>query len=1155
MNSGTWFVTTPTTGQLFFDGTQIVGLLGTTWLYSLGTNAIGSISLPTDWTIGLAVPVFIGSVFIPFENDRPFVTPPYIWTGPPLSAFVGSFNAGRFYIGGKEFADGTTLAGLPSAQNWRLIGTVMVDEVNLWEAYGSIVTDSTIPCHAEDAWRGFLARFDQSITIGTRTFYFADTPGNWNTTEFLTAREIKPREFHYVRLPNWYYKYDVAVHCIGTERIIGIDSPALYVGQQPWLTDLFVAVAGRKTHDVLGADYGFHLFTAERYSLFNGAITYPGWIRCAAILKNIGSVSLTVGPLASDGVSYQLFNFTAVALAFGSVFFGTGFPVMVIDKGIVFPRLRIDEYLATDIATRIVDAETGSVYYQSCFAKLKNFYYYPNTGTVNFKETVVQWVAEFLNQDSYYILLDENDSPITLHPVTNEVGEFELARARSYWRWPELFEPRFNSSDMTAEMILWYEPLDYVRGNGTFIFPLAEYPPQWQFQHGIKFQVRNILSDTCLSEGVRVIPMTVLNPHTFYRDWTIKNRTYVGLYWNRDGERLESPGTYSLPRYPLIDRNQDEQNLYNIKVPRSQLRWEVWQWAVPGNTFACKWGPYYGGSALAYTIIFGKTDGTYYWGTWNPVPELTLKEIYDGVLDPQVEKIHWKDLLIPMSRTLVIERMETSFGNRFAAHVRIERQVDPNAIALNFWDWQYFWNCFYDNMPRAATDTIPLKLVQMFPKQFPFTQSVLNDSLTTVLHQIWMDVHFLVITYQEEGTQYQIVELAYVFPGCPEGLVYHPGSHYYRYRGFDWQYYPLRYLLQMIDGRYMSYLYGHPPETVVYSDKSFYRDPNFAKLLFKGIISELPPTVHPAPSNFVSLGEVVNLGTLSEFGSYYDLTLCEPAEKLLVAKNDYYPAACLFGTFETIAVYKGNDTTVYSQFLEQVESYDPDLADQYRKASNPVYRAPSLMYVDVWRYDNPFNTKFPAKGEIVRIGERLLRTRVVDYPKPPLPVRTGYFGVANYEIVGSVTWRKHLAPDDYKLRRLIFPYRGWQRSLPIGIVLRMPSPMKSVIQTGRIDGLNEEVFNMRQIITTGNTLIAVYPRVAVINNAIEVRYFTQDGGKCPLWQGEPIIAVDAIPLTEGEVRIFIYTVRGVYSFSLAIDGVYDWRLEPIPAWFGRIIGR
>ena len=96
---------------------------------------------------------------------------------------------------------------------------------------------------------------------------------------------------------------------------------------------------------------------------------------------------------------------------------------------------------------------------------------------------------------------------------------------------------------------------------------------------------------------------------------------------------------------------------------------------------------------------------------------------------------------------------------------------------------------------------------------------------------------------------------------------------------------------------------------------------------------------------------------------------------------------------------------------------------------------------------------------------------------------------------------------------------------------------------------------MRKVITIGNNKVTLFPRAAVFLGNKVVPYFTQDGGNCPLWMGEPILGIDAVPLDTGKLIVYLFTTRGVISFRLTVDGVEDesWEFAPVPEWFRRWI--
>jgi hypothetical protein len=203
-----------------------------------------------------------------------------------------------------------------------------------------------------------------------------------------------------------------------------------------------------------------------------------------------------------------------------------------------------------------------------------------------------------------------------------------------------------------------------------------------------------------------------------------------------------------------------------------------------------------------------------------------------------------------------------------------------------------------------------------------------------------------------------------------------------------------------------------------------------------------------------------------------------------------------------------------------------------------------------WRYRGSqfFADNFPPNGRM-------------HLPEPFVPVGSGYVVGKNFD---GNWWQMPLAGTVYhplfarafagSVNRLLFFHQGWQQTLPAGRQKRLPDPYEAFLRTGTYNGLDYEVTGVRQIITMGHARVQLLPRHAIWAGIRTVPYFHIDGGECPLWQGEPILAVDGFPLDDGRVHVWVYTVYGVYSLIVTPNGVEDWSFDPLPRFLRSFIG-
>jgi hypothetical protein len=215
--------------------------------------------------------------------------------------------------------------------------------------------------------------------------------------------------------------------------------------------------------------------------------------------------------------------------------------------------------------------------------------------------------------------------------------------------------------------------------------------------------------------------------------------------------------------------------------------------------------------------------------------------------------------------------------------------------------------------------------------------------------------------------------------------------------------------------------------------------------------------------------------------------------------------------------------------------------------------SPMYWYLGAWRYRGSrfFTENFPPYG-------------LIPTPKPFVMVGSDF--ILDY-VVGTNFegdwWQMPLLFSTFYLppfspiaaNRLLFFHRGWQQTLPAGRQKRLPDPFEAFLRTGTYNGLDYEVTGVRQIITMGHARVRLLPRHAVWEGIKIVPYFRIDGGECPLWQGEPILAVDGFPLDDGRVYVWVYTVYGVYSLIVAPYGVEDWSFDPLPRFLRPFVSR
>jgi hypothetical protein len=223
-------------------------------------------------------------------------------------------------------------------------------------------------------------------------------------------------------------------------------------------------------------------------------------------------------------------------------------------------------------------------------------------------------------------------------------------------------------------------------------------------------------------------------------------------------------------------------------------------------------------------------------------------------------------------------------------------------------------------------------------------------------------------------------------------------------------------------------------------------------------------------------------------------------------------------------------------------------------AKDRLELSPMYWYLGAWRYRGSqfFTDNFPPDGRIPVPGPFVLVGS--DYFRPDYVVGTNFDGDWwQMPLSFSTLYLPPFRP--IAANRLLFFHQGWQQTLPAGRLKRLPDPFEAFLRTGSYNGLDYEVTGVRHIMTMGHARVRLLPRHAVWEGIRIVPYFRIDGGECPLWQGEPILAVDGFPLDDGRVYVWVYTVYGVYSLIVTPSGVEDWSFDPLPRFLHAFVGR
>jgi hypothetical protein len=437
---------------------------------------------------------------------------------------------------------------------------------------------------------------------------------------------------------------------------------------------------------------------------------------------------------------------------------------------------------------------------------------------------------------------------------------------------------------------------------------------------------------------------------------------------------------------------------------------------------------------------------------------------------------------------------------------------NPSAFELVIGIGHYY----YQNLPRIEGwySDHPYTLSEYFPETFPSSRSVPSDKAIRVI--------FGKLMYRQLGYPYDPRSDPFIY--FPYGLVYSKGETY-------------RFITNPIVGyllwrRVRTYFDPFPSSRAVeiaFGPESSGR--NDAGWLFAEEDVFTPYRVgwhsgHAAPAPIATFGQACSFHPIVEFRGTCPIPLVfAPPFRELFARAGTVLVMNSESVWKPVAVFAG--------------------VAKDRSELSPMY-----WLVGAWRYRGSqfFHTHFLPDG-------------VMSLPVAFVPIGSGY--VVGTSMDGG-WWQMPLAGTVYhplfarafvgNANRLLFFHQGWQQTLPAGRQKRLPDPFEAFLRTGTYNGLDYEVTGVRQIITMGHAKVQLLPRHAIWAGIRTVPYFRIDGGECPLWQGEPILAVDGFPLDDGRVHVWVYAVYGVYSLIVTPDGVEDWSFDPLPRFLRSFVG-
>ncbi|MEM3896256.1 MAG: hypothetical protein QW763_03205 [Archaeoglobaceae archaeon] len=1164
----------PLTGE-YVIGTKdsMYGLIGTVIFVELGTF-VGSVLSPPGYKFAVAIP-FLQVYELPFEFSVATEKTAIGRIGPPLSVFVGSMDDtpvfhvavppthALFNGGTTAYLEGSTLLGLPAAQAWHWVSSLDVIPVKDPNRWVRRLVATNLNSFVEIPSFQFLARIDPSFQVGTQLFIHFGKILDDRLTRFAFPVAEEFEDYVLLSIPFWLTEPHVfwedtfptgwvrRFKVSGLENIIGADQNEIYWHELAFGT-------------VLSYCKIFHQpkFVPIEFvrSRLRNVMTEDGWVKCAGIVE-LGSVAPYWWPAIAFVIG-SVWSCHELPLQFGGMTF-EGIPQRLhIDRGILIPQGYVITLQAKHIALKAAVVGTGLVF-QSCWAQATKIEWLPKVP--DFIDNFCDILSEAVEAtDSFLILYGPTDGPFIYVPEP-----LTIAHVKTFLVTDNMELSTLNESLGVAETRLIYNPIrvdEYGRNKFYSLFrrtldgsELSVAATGWKPPY--------LPEPLPMISGIRFVNYQVPIYGNVY--WDIPEAAW---YYDGQVQFYEPPLPPSLPPTPSVDMPQD--SLVDVESIGGLIYQEVW-----------KSRPFNQGDTFVGTIILGG-----FWFFSNETVPWAFERLPVGSAYqlPILRDIDFRSVLPEVKITFEREAVQTELGDREIGYLRVSYKISPEFFKL-FRSARVFNEGFADSvLPLSArladaSDHVlengPYFLLPaQKPKWMLFKNYYMQGTVYRWALQLGIDWQNPVIVNPGDTFRYAVRD---VWPNDMVNAIFRDVV-------------ARKLLFFPIFGYQLQYQYAFVPipssNIVTFGSRSdFYSHPNIVGCSQLGI--SVSGSYHPAPFPFRQLGQIADLGTVLQFASTYHLALWQQAEKLFLYQMEG-TIVSLYGTMVALALRK-EDPTYITPFLVELSEFDSELL-QNALTGGPHLREPALFYVYEWNFDNPYNTDLPTFEPSTSYGF----VRRIYYDHPALPTkdafRTGtlFYSLANLGKFGSASWivsdvalafgtetwtrlrdefgnldlKKVLCRGSYvhpsplifgSCVRLIFPFTGIMERLPAGNIRRFNiepfmHQFYSAVFAGTMTALDSEVVLLRKVITMGNNKVTLLPRFADMP-AGRVFYFTQDGGNCPLWMGEPIIGVDGVPLDDGRIRVFVYSVRGVYSFYLSINGVYDWTFDAIPRWFQTLL--
>jgi hypothetical protein len=1098
--------------------------------FHLGTW-IGGVNAPADCNFVAIVPFF--SDYIVSFNYATY-DHHYQWfqySGPPLQFFLGTYYQGTIFVDGAAFGSMFGWAGVPYSMHYYCIPQFGLTRVPRSETgWWLLWTDIELPAYLiRDP---LIVRYDPYVWVGTEALIAWATMEGFperSFDELMTAKNYIDKEL---------------VHLHGSPKVVSSLFHPVLRGYIAGLSEVYVNRLWSGTLWLWAwtrSEKPFHLFDDERYQYFDPVIKPGGKVLAAGFLK-VGSVGVSATAERYEypqfGDSYFMrvaFNpapfevvkwFDVTAFVVGYFYERKGSYVFEANYGAVIPPAYVVEYSGTQIlfqvwfATNIPSGST--LVHQAILAYPKRVEFRPQSYS-NLLNVLIDWVYNLVNTDRFALISDYSD-PLVFTPEESRSERVSIFTVCDFKR----FYP-YGGGVLLETEDGWLMKFRY-RSLYSYVYDATYF--KWR-GGALNFLGCEPLIVVPLSGGLRwLAPVPVeFDPVLLtasYGIWELCFPYNWDLRW--DSSTIPLTIEYPIDVYTNLPNNR----VIDLEKPHRFFYEDIFVLTHPDspNPPVVMVGSILHSSGYTLPSFYLDIDADLplfyrpvFVGSWKiPIPvynaegndpyniltyfKLVVERRFKDERDMHsniLSDVHFRYKTIV--RREFIECIVTkpiTFFERRTGRPREGALVSPNNWAIpTLADFRSV---------ESEFDWIHPSIDFWCPDSFASFSVPQGTAFPIVIGRTACDAPV--------PSEVPIFRLRVaVNPLNP--LIAQPNATYRFLRSFWHSWCLIESISEIFDALVYSIPSVFPPLTINDHEFQAYGPPFHAvgSKLWRAIT--LPDKAHPAPAPFISGGEkIVGLGSLYKWAKQEDLVVPEWFERYMY-RNGEDGEHFLSGNLKATIIYA---------------SYWPI--------------EPINLQTFAWNYrgTNPYKHFSEATG-IYGVFNEDWRFGTIRWC-PQLGDNYDWDGwAANY-------WYNHWFDNAFVVdrARLLFPNRGWVEELPAGRMVRIPDPLEVLALYGTATYLDREAIFVKQIVTLGNTSVLLLPRHAwydVLGKTVP--YFTQDGGNCPLWMGEPIIGVDGIPYDDGRIVVYVYSVRGVYSFVLTPFGVENWKFEPVPEWYWKLL--